>query len=113
MPVRLLIPTPLRPYTAQQAVVLAEVATVGELLRKVTTDYAELRPHLYREDGRLRNFVNVYVNDEDIRQLNGENTPITASDTLSIVPSVAGGAPTTLTPVDELPALSNDEVRRY
>jgi adenylyltransferase/sulfurtransferase len=113
MAVRLLIPTPLRPYTAQQAVVLAEGATVGELLRKVTTDYAELRPHLYREDGRLRNFVNVYVNDEDIRQLNGENTPITASDTLSIVPSVAGGAPTTLTPVDDLPALSNDEVRRY
>jgi len=112
MPIRLLIPTPLRPFTAQQAVVLAEGATVGELLRKVTADYAELRPHLFREDGRLRTFVNVYVNDEDIRQLEGENTRVTPSDTLSIVPSVAGGLPETIAP-PEPPALTNDEVRRY
>jgi adenylyltransferase/sulfurtransferase len=90
MAIRLLIPTPLRPFTAQQAVVLAEGATVGELLRKVTADYAELRPHLYRDDGRLRNFVNVYVNDEDIRQLDG-GTRECGDGHNSIVPSVAGG----------------------
>jgi adenylyltransferase/sulfurtransferase len=112
MPIRLLIPTPLRPYTAQQAVVHVEGATVGELLKKVTTDYTELRPHLFRDDGRLRSFVNVYVNDEDIRQLDGENTRVTPTDTLSIVPSVAGGAPETLAP-PEAPALTNDDVRRY
>jgi adenylyltransferase/sulfurtransferase len=110
MAIRLLIPTPLRPYTGQQSVVHAEGQTVGELLQRLTADYTELRPHLYREDGRLRSFVNVYVNDEDIRHLEGENTRISATDTLSIVPSVAGGAPGVAT---EDPPLTNDEVTRY
>src|SRR5580698_2843759 len=91
MAVRILIPTPLRPFTGQQAVVQAEGATVGELLRALTTAHGDLRPHLYAADGRLRSFVNVYLNDEDIRHLRREDTPVGATDTVSIVPSVAGG----------------------
>jgi sulfur-carrier protein adenylyltransferase/sulfurtransferase len=103
MPVRILVPTPLRPFTGQQAVVAAEGATVGELLRSLTTTHPELRPHLFNAEGALRSFVNIYVNDDDIRHLKKEDTPVTPADTVSIVPSVAGGSA----------ALSNDEVQRY
>ena len=92
MPVRILVPTPLRPFTGQQAVVAAEGATVGELLRALTTTHPDLRPHLFSAEGALRSFVNVYVNDEDIRHLKREDTPVGPADTVSIVPSVAGSA---------------------
>jgi len=108
MPVTVRIPTPLRPFTGHQAAVTLEGATVGEVLSQLTTTYSDLRPHLYDKDGRLRSFVNVYVNDEDIRYLGREATPIGAADTVSIVPSVAGGVG-----VAEPPELTRDEVQRY
>ncbi len=86
-----LIPTPLRVYAGKQDTVRAEGKTVGELLRNLTSQYADLRNHLYTEDGRLRSFVNVYLNDDDIRYLEKEDTPVSEGDTISIVPSVAGG----------------------
>ena len=58
----------------------------------MTATYADLQKHLYTEDGRIRSFVNIYVNDEDIRYLEKENTPIKDGDTISIVPSIAGGS---------------------
>src|ERR687898_2163104 len=85
------IPTPLRPFTDKQESVEVTGATVGELLIDLTTRYDGLRKHLYADDGRLRNFVNIYLNDEDIRYLQREQTPVKAGDSLSIVPSVAGG----------------------
>ena len=88
---RILIPTPLRVYTDKQDVVEAEGATVGELLANMTAEYTDLRHHLYTEDGKLRSFVNIYLNDDDIRYLEKEQTPVKPGDTLSIVPSVAGG----------------------
>jgi adenylyltransferase/sulfurtransferase len=106
MPVRIMVPTPLRPFTGQQAAVAVEGATVGELLRALTAAHPDLRPHLFNADGALRSFVNVYVNDEDIRQLKREDTPVGSSDTLSIVPSVAGGSGAAST-------LTNEEVQRY
>jgi adenylyltransferase/sulfurtransferase len=106
MPVRILVPTPLRPFTGQQAAVAAEGSTVGEVLRALTAAHPDLRQHLFSPDGTLRSFVNVYVNDEDIRQLKREETPVASSDTVSIVPSVAGGS-------EAVSALSNDEVQRY
>src|SRR5262245_7168146 len=112
MAVRILIPTPLRPYTGQQSVVQAEGKDVGEVLRQLTTQHADLRNHLFKEDGKLRSFVNIYVNDEDIRHLGGEATPVTQADTLSIVPSVAGGSVAEPATAD-LPSLSQDEVTRY
>ena len=90
---RILIPTPLRVYAGSQEVVEAEGATVGELLANMAAEYTELRKHLYTEDGKLRNFVNIYVNDDDIRYLEKEATPLKPGDTISIIPSVAGGGP--------------------
>ena len=92
MPNTIHIPTPLRPFTDKKESVEVSGATVGELLKDLTTRYDGLRKHLYAEDGRLRNFVNVYLNDEDIRYLQREQTPVKPGDSLSIVPSVAGGA---------------------
>jgi adenylyltransferase/sulfurtransferase len=108
---RVLIPTPLRPFTGKQEMVEVQGATVGELLADLTRKYDGLKKHLYTEDGRLRSFVNVYVNDEDIRYLQKEQTPVQPGDTISIIPSVAGGAGAA---VDEaLPSLSAGEIRRY
>tara|TARA_Y100000758_G_scaffold285454_1_gene235576 strand:- start:158 stop:442 length:285 start_codon:yes stop_codon:yes gene_type:complete len=91
MATKILIPTPLRGYTDQLDEVEAEGATVGELLANLTTRYVDLRKHLYAEDGTRRNFVNIYLNDDDIRYLEKDQTPVTADDTVSIIPSVAGG----------------------
>ena len=71
---------------------VAEGQTVGELLRNMTAEYTALRNHLYNEDGKLRSFVNIYVNDDDIRYLEREQTLLKPGDTVSIIPSVAGGA---------------------
>ena len=101
------IPTPLRPFTDQQATVQVGGSNVGEVLQNLVTVHAELKHHLFNTDGKLRSFVNVYVNDEDIRYLSKEQTPVGEKDTVSIVPSVAGGSP-----APDL-ELNNDEVRRY
>ena len=91
MATKILIHTPLRTYTAMQDTIEVEGSTVGELLSNMTSTYTELRKHLFTEDGKLRNFVNIYVNDDDIRYLDKEETPVSSDDTVSIVPSVAGG----------------------
>ena len=91
MSVKILIPTPLRPYAGKEDCVKVHARTVGEALDLLTGRYGELRKHLYADDGRLRNFVNVYVNDEDIRSLQKEKTPLKEGDTISIIPSIAGG----------------------
>jgi molybdopterin/thiamine biosynthesis adenylyltransferase/rhodanese-related sulfurtransferase/molybdopterin converting factor small subunit len=124
---KILIPTPLRPYTDKQDSVDARGATVGEVLADLTSRHSGLKAHLYNEQGKLRSFVNVYVNDEDIRYLQRENTPVQPADTVSIIPSVAGGvdgrraagsgavadAASEAAGGRGLPALTNDEVKRY
>lgn len=110
MPTKVYIPTPLRPYTDKLDVVEVEGATVGEVLGALTASFADLRRHLYGDDGKLRRFVNVYVNDDDIRFLEREATPLKAGDTISIIPSVAGGSDAVAEP---LPSLSHAEVKRY
>jgi adenylyltransferase/sulfurtransferase len=123
---KILIPTPLRPYTDKQDSVDARGTTVGELLADLTSRHSGLKAHLYNEQGKLRSFVNVYVNDEDIRYLQRESTPVEPADTVSIIPSVAGGvdgrraagASAVADAHDtagrrDLPALTNDEVKRY
>src|SRR5690242_5799447 len=113
MPATVLIPTPLRPFTGQQASLHVSGASVGEILQTLVAKHPELRGHLFNEQGKLRSFVNVYLNDEDIRYLSKEQTPVSDTDTLSIVPSVAGGTSAVDAPVKELPTLTNDEFRRY
>ena len=109
MAVTVLIPTPLRPFAGGRDAIELEAASVGELLEQLTTEYAALRRHLFAGDGRLRSFVNEYVNDRDIRQLRQHQTPVAPGDTVSIIPSIAGG-----TAVEEqLPKLSHEEILRY
>ena len=91
MAVKVMIPTPLRAYAGKQESVDILATTVGEALKGLTDQYADLKKHLYSDDGRLRSFVNVYVNDEDIRYAQMDQTPVRDGDTVSIVPSIAGG----------------------
>jgi adenylyltransferase/sulfurtransferase len=85
------IPTPLRQYAGKQAAVEVQGATVAEALSSLVGQHPDLRRHLYTDDGKLRAFVNVYLNDEDIRYLQKEATQVKESDNISIVPSIAGG----------------------
>jgi molybdopterin converting factor small subunit len=89
--IKILIPTPLRAYTGKKPVVEVNAQTVGEALDSLINQNPDLRRHLYSDDGKLRSFVNVYLNEDDIRYLDKESTPVKATDTISIVPSVAGG----------------------
>lgn len=88
---KVLIPTPLRQFADKKDSVELGGATVGEVLNTLATQHPDLRRHLYNDEGKLRSFVNVYLNDEDIRYLSKDATPVKDGDTLSIVPSIAGG----------------------
>ncbi len=93
MTVRVRIPTALRQFTSGQATVdVPGVGNVGEALERLARDHAALRAHLFDEEGRLRQFVNVYLNQADVRDLARDATALKPGDTLIIVPSVAGGA---------------------
>jgi len=85
------IPTPLRPYTAGACELAVEGLTVAEVLTDLTTQHPDLRQHLFTEEGELRAFVNLFVNDEDVRFLDGAETPLQEDDRLMILPSIAGG----------------------
>jgi adenylyltransferase/sulfurtransferase len=114
MAVRIMIPTPLRPLTDRLDAVDVEARTVGEALETLAARYADVRRHLFTEDGGLRSFVNVYVNDEDIRYLQKQQTAVAPGDRISIIPSVAGGSHTEAPAVSaRLPELSHEEVLRY
>lgn len=86
------IPTPLRPFAGGQQAVEIGAATVAEALDRLTGAHPQLRNHLFSAEGKLRAFVNLYLNDEDVRYLpQKESTAVTSADTLSIIPSIAGG----------------------
>src|SRR5919108_2384313 len=109
MPVTVSIPTPLRGFTAGQERIELDGDTVGQVLDHLMAAHAGLQRHLLQEDGRLRSFVNLYLNETDIRHLASTATPVRSGDVLTIVPSIAGGAPATETE----PQLSHSEVLRY
>jgi adenylyltransferase/sulfurtransferase len=108
---KVLIPTPLRQFTGKQDSVEAAGATVGEVLAALTALYPDLRKQIFTDEGKVRSFVNVYLNDEDIRYLGKDATPAKEGDTISLVPSIAGGS-TVAAPPEEV-TLSNDEILRY
>jgi molybdopterin converting factor small subunit len=88
------IPTPLRTYAGGKPEVEVAGATISEALDSLTHSHPELRKHLFTNEGKIRSFVNLYLNDEDVRYLPAkEQSQVSASDTLSIIPSIAGGAP--------------------
>ena len=116
----ILIPTPLRAFTGQKSTVEVDAVTVSDALGKLTAAHPELKGHLFTAEGKLRSFVNVYLNDDDIRDLpEKENSAVSATDELSIIPSIAGGATATAPAIAAaaieagLPRLSNDEIARY
>jgi MoaD family protein len=113
MPVTVTIPTALRQYAGGNREVEVEAQNVGEALEKATSAYGDLRKHLFTDQNSLRNFVNVYVNDEDIRFASRLETPVKDGDTLTIVPSIAGGAAVEEEIEKQLPVLSNQEIARY
>ncbi|MFA5897365.1 MAG: molybdopterin-synthase adenylyltransferase MoeB [Thermoplasmata archaeon] len=113
--IRVIIPTPLRQYTANRDSVEVQAKDVREAIGALVSKYDQLRRHLFNDQGQLRNFVNVYVNEEDIRYLQKESTPLTEGDTVSIVPSIAGGNLSTmdLLAAKRKDALSPAEIKRY
>src|SRR5436305_8165505 len=125
MSVTISIPTPLRQFTGGQSEIQVDAGTAGEALDQLTATHSELRRHLFNDQNALRNFVNVYVNDEDIRHVSGPATPVKDGDAILIVPSIAGGSVAQIDNLrvedpqvnnlrhDDLPMLSNEEVARY
>lgn len=112
MRVAVIVPTPLRQYTEGRDTVEVNAGSVAEALFELTARYATLRRHLYTEDGRLRRFVNIYLNDEDIRYLeDGAESGVKPGDEIRIVPSIAGGVGTA--PGVEHVELTADEIGRY
>jgi molybdopterin/thiamine biosynthesis adenylyltransferase/rhodanese-related sulfurtransferase/molybdopterin converting factor small subunit len=128
MSVTISIPTALRQFAGGQTEIHVKASTAREALEQLTTTHAELRRHLFNDQNALRNFVNVYVNDEDVRQRGGIDSTVQDGDSILIVPAIAGGAVAEVddlrvraapaTPVSnlrhaELPMLSNEEIARY
>jgi molybdopterin/thiamine biosynthesis adenylyltransferase/rhodanese-related sulfurtransferase/molybdopterin converting factor small subunit len=107
---KILIPTPLRQFTGKQDSVSVSGATVGEALNALTSQFPDLRKQIFNDEGKVRSFVNVYLNDEDIRYLSKDATPAKDGDTISLVPSIAGGS--IAAPPDQA-TLSKDEILRY
>lgn len=85
------IPTPLRSYTAGQSEVSLTGSTVGEVMQDLITQYPTLQPHLFNGDNQLRPFVNLFINEENIKDLDGLETPLQQGDRLMLIPSIAGG----------------------
>lgn len=119
MAVTIHIPTPLRRFTGERAEVQADGGTVGEALRDLVHQHPALERHLYGDDGALRSFVNLFLNDEDVRHLQRNETPVSPGDTLSIIPSIAGGSGGATLQLlreeaaEEMPELTAPEIRHY
>lgn len=113
MSVKISIPAPLRQFAAGQSQIEVEAKTAGEALDSLTATHGALRRHLYNDQNVLRNFVNIYLNDEDIRHASGPDTPLKDGDTLMIVPAIAGGSVVEEQLPETLPELSNEEILRY
>jgi adenylyltransferase/sulfurtransferase len=114
MAVKVMIPTVLRQYAGNKEYVETRGGTVADVLKELVNTHDRLKMHLFNEDGKLRNFVNVYLNDEDIRGLKATETPVKDGDTLTIIPAIAGGTVTLQTTGGTTPpSLSHKEIKRY
>jgi len=108
---KVLIPTPLRQFTGKLGAVEVAGATVGEALDALTRQFPDLRKQIFTDEGKVRSFVNVYLNDEDVRYLGKDATAAGDADTISLVPSIAGGSGATALAGEA--ALTKDEILRY
>jgi molybdopterin synthase sulfur carrier subunit len=91
MPIKVRIPTPLRKLTHDEEIVQVQAATVGGAIAELQGRYPGIKERLVDETGGVRRFVNVYVNEEDIRFLQNQETPVKDGDEISIIPAIAGG----------------------
>lgn len=87
----LIIPTPLRKYTEDQATFTTEATTIGQAIQELTKRYSNISPQILDANGKIRNFIKIFVGEDDIRGIDGENTPLGADTIVSIVPAIAGG----------------------
>lgn len=92
MAITVRIPTVLRPATGGQAVLSGSGSSIGEILGAIATEHPGVRPQLFNEDGSLHKFLNVYINDDDVRYLGGLDAPVADGDEITLLPAVAGGA---------------------
>ena len=113
MAINILIPTALRSFTGGKDTVSVEGGTVGDALSSLVEKHPDLKKHLYNDEGQLRHFVNVYVNDEDIRYIEKDATTISDGDVISIVPSIAGGSTVVEEDAARAVELDRDEILRY
>ncbi|MEO6961449.1 MAG: MoaD/ThiS family protein [Puia sp.] len=86
-----IIPTPLRKFTNQTAKLQVSAKTIGEIIQELTRNFPDLKKHLLDDQGKVRSFVNIFAGDDDIRDLQQENTAVNESTVVSIVPAIAGG----------------------
>ena len=105
MAITILIPTPLRQFTGGRSEVSVEAGNVNEALNALTFEFTGLRKHLFNEQDSLRNFINLYVGDEDIRYLDGAETKLSDGDEVTIVPAIAGGNSAAARSTEDLPTL--------
>ena len=91
MPKKVRIPTPLRKLTNNEELVEVNASTVGDLIKELQARFPGIQERLVDDKGEIRRFVNVYVNEEDIRFLNNQQTPLKDGDEVSIIPAIAGG----------------------
>lgn len=92
MAITVRIPTVLRAATGGQAVIEGQGVTIGEVLGRIASDHPGVKPQLFHEDGALHKFLNVYINDDDVRYLGGLDAPVNDGDEITLLPAVAGGA---------------------
>jgi sulfur-carrier protein len=92
MAVKVRVPTPLMKLTDNQSEVTAEGATINDILNNLESQFAGIKERICDENGAPRRFINIYLNEEDIRFLEGESTPVKDGDEISIIPAIAGGA---------------------
>lgn len=88
----IIIPTPLRKFTGNEAKVQVSAGTVNEVLNKLSSEFPGVKKHLFHDDGTVQPFMNVFAGDTDIRDLQQGDTPVTDSTVISIVPAIAGGS---------------------
>src|SRR5688572_24265232 len=113
MAVKVLIPSALARYAENQEEVDVTGGTVRDALTSLVERHPNLRKHLYDDGGELRQYVNVYLDEEDIRRLQGPETPVSQGQELTIVPSIAGGVGIAEPPLTQEVSLSKDEILRY
>lgn len=88
------IPTPLRKFTGNSSKINVEGSTISEVLQSLTAKFPDLKKHLFDTEDKVRPFINIFVGEDDIRNLQQQNTPVGDTTTISIVPAIAGGSHT-------------------